>query len=54
LAAQEAQRKLTAKPVAPGKYDLALDATTLATIHESIGLTCSTARWLGQFAERPS
>src|SRR5262249_55065973 len=48
LAAQEAQRKLGAKPVAPGKYDLVLDPTNLwLTIHESVGHSTELDRALG-------
>jgi TldD protein len=48
LAAQEVQRKLGAKPVAPGKYDLVLDPTNLwLTIHESVGHSTELDRALG-------
>jgi TldD protein len=48
LAAQEAQQKLKAKPVAPGKYDLVIDPTNLwLTIHESIGHPTELDRALG-------
>jgi len=48
LAAQEVQQKLAAKPVAPGKYDLVLDATNLwLTIHESTGHSTELDRALG-------
>ena len=47
-AAEEAQRKLKAKPVTPGKYDLVIDATNLwLTIHESIGHATELDRALG-------
>src|SRR5262245_525445 len=48
LAAQEVQQKLAAKPVAPGRYDLVLDATNLwLTIHESTGHSTELDRALG-------
>ncbi len=47
-AAQEAQEKLTATPVEPGKYDLVLHPTHLwLTIHESIGHPTELDRILG-------
>jgi TldD protein len=48
LAAQEVRRKLGAKPVAPGKYDLVLDPTNLwLTIHETTGHSTELDRALG-------
>jgi TldD protein len=48
LAAEQARQKLTAKPVAPGRYDLVIDPTNLwLTIHESIGHTTELDRALG-------
>src|SRR4029079_16995406 len=47
-AAQEAQQKLKAKPVAPGRYDLVLDPTNLwLTIKESVGHPTELDRALG-------
>jgi TldD protein len=47
-AAEEAVRKLAAKPVAPGKYDLLLHPTNLfLTIHESCGHPTELDRALG-------
>ncbi len=47
-AAEEAVQKLTAKPVAPGKYDLLLHPTHLyLTIHESCGHPTELDRALG-------
>ncbi|WP_066959553.1 TldD/PmbA family protein [Microbulbifer sp. Q7] len=48
LAAQQAQEKLTAKSVKPGKYDLVLDPSHLwLTIHESVGHPLELDRVLG-------
>lgn len=48
LAAQQAQEKLSAKSVQPGKYDLVLDPTHLwLTIHESVGHPLELDRVLG-------
>jgi TldD protein len=48
LAAEQARRKLDAKPVAPGKYDLVIDPTNLwLTIHESVGHSTELDRALG-------
>jgi TldD protein len=47
-AADEAQAKLKAKPVVPGRYDLVIDPTNLwLTIHESIGHGTELDRALG-------
>jgi TldD protein len=47
-AAQQAQQKLRARSVAPGKYDLVIDPTNLwLTIHESIGHPTELDRALG-------
>ena len=47
-AGEEARRKLTAKPVTPGRYDLVVDPTNLAlTVHESIGHGAELDRALG-------
>jgi len=47
-AAHQAREKLTAKPVAPGEYDLVLDPTNLwLTIHESVGHPTELDRALG-------
>jgi TldD protein len=47
-AASQAREKLTAKPVAPGDYDLVLDPTNLwLTIHESVGHPTELDRALG-------
>ncbi len=46
--AEEAVQKLSAKPVAPGRYDLILDPTNLwLTIHESIGHPTELDRAMG-------
>ncbi|WP_193163676.1 TldD/PmbA family protein [Microbulbifer hainanensis] len=48
LAAQQAQEKLKAKSVKPGKYDLVLDPSHLwLTIHESVGHPLELDRVLG-------
>jgi TldD protein len=48
LAAEQAQQKLSAKPVAPGRYDLVLDPGNLwLTVHESIGHSTELDRALG-------
>ncbi|KUJ83019.1 TldD/PmbA family protein [Microbulbifer flavimaris] len=48
LAAQQAQEKLNAKSVKPGKYDLVLDPSHLwLTIHESVGHPLELDRVLG-------
>ncbi|MCH9690494.1 MAG: TldD/PmbA family protein [Gammaproteobacteria bacterium] len=48
LAAKQAQQKLTAKSVKPGKYDLVLDPSHLwLTIHESVGHPLELDRVLG-------
>ncbi|SEA19993.1 TldD/PmbA family protein [Microbulbifer marinus] len=48
LAAEQAQEKLTAKSVTPGKYDLVLDPSHLwLTIHESVGHPLELDRVLG-------
>ena len=48
LAAKQAQAKLTAKSVLPGKYDLVLDPNHLGlTIHESVGHATELDRVLG-------
>jgi TldD protein len=48
LAAQQAKQKLAAKSVAPGRYDLVLDATNLwLTIHETTGHSTELDRALG-------
>jgi TldD protein len=48
LAAEEAQQKVRAKPVTPGRYDLVIDPTNLwLTIHESIGHSSELDRALG-------
>jgi TldD protein len=48
LAAHQAREKLTAKPVAPGRYDLVIDPTNLwLTIHESVGHATELDRALG-------
>jgi TldD protein len=47
-AGEEARRKLTARPVEAGRYDLVIDPTNLAlTIHESIGHGTELDRALG-------
>lgn len=47
-AGEEARRKLTARPVEPGEYDLVLEQTHLSlTIHESIGHGTELDRALG-------
>lgn len=47
-AGEEARRKLTARPVEPGQYDLVLEQTHLSlTIHESIGHGTELDRALG-------
>jgi TldD protein len=47
-AAEQAREKLAARPVAPGKYDLVLDATHLwLTLHESAGHSTELDRALG-------
>lgn len=48
IAAVQAKEKITAKPVAPGKYDLVLEPNHLGlTIHESIGHPLELDRILG-------
>ena len=48
LAALQAEEKLKAKPVEPGKYDLVIDPTQLfLTIHESVGHPTELDRVLG-------
>lgn len=48
IAAEQAQRKVGAKPVEPGRYDLVIDPTNLyLTIHETVGHATELDRALG-------